>query len=90
MAGVSDPSLIIDVRAFTPALIGPLLTEIVDQLIAAEAPDAMMVITDSQPAGLGYQFELRRESRGKVEFTYDQRRDGAWVAIIRPRPVPDD
>ena len=90
MAGLSDPSLIIDVRGFTPALRTPLLTCIIDQLIAAEACDTVMVISDSQPAGLGYQLELRRESRGKVEFTYDQRHDGAWVAIIRPRPASGD
>jgi uncharacterized protein (DUF2249 family) len=90
MAGLSDPTLIIDVRGFTPALRGPLITCVVDQLIEAEAQDTVMVILDSEPAGLGYQLEMRRETRGKVEFTYDQRHDGAWVAIIRPRPGRDD
>jgi hypothetical protein len=67
-----------------------LITCVVDQLIEAEAQDTVMVILDSEPAGLGYQLEMRRETRGKVEFTYDQRHDGAWVAIIRPRPGRDD
>jgi uncharacterized protein (DUF2249 family) len=74
-----------DVRGLTPALRRPLLVSVVDQLLAADARESVIVITDHEPAGLGLQFELRRETRGKLEFTYDQRLDGAWVGIIRPK-----
>jgi hypothetical protein len=30
--------------------------------------------------------ELRRETRGRVGFAYDQRLDGAWVALITLKP----
>ena len=36
-----------------------------------------------EPAGLGYQLELRKETKGQFDFFYDQRLDGAWVALIR-------
>lgn len=78
-------NLVMDVRGLTPTLRRPLIVSVVDQLLAAEARESVIVITDHEPAGLGLQFELRRETRGKLEFTYDQRLDGAWVAIIRPR-----
>ena len=42
------------------------------------------MVTDYEPSGIGYQIDLRRETRGKFEFSYDQRSDGAWVAFIRP------
>jgi hypothetical protein len=29
--------------------------------------------------------ELRKETKGRFEFFYDQRLDGAWVALIRRR-----
>ena len=49
------------------------------------AKDQLLVVTDYEPSGIGYQIDLRRETRGKFEFSYDQRSDGAWVAFIRPR-----
>jgi uncharacterized protein (DUF2249 family) len=41
-------------------------------------------VCDHEPAGLGYQIDLRRETRGRFTFEYDQRADGAWVAFITP------
>jgi len=42
-------------------------------------------VCDHEPAGLGYQIDLRRETRGRFEFTYQKRSDGAWVALLRKR-----
>jgi uncharacterized protein (DUF2249 family) len=58
---------------------------VVDHLLNAGATETIVVITDHEPAGLGYQLELRRETRGRVGFSYDQRLDGAWVALISLR-----
>jgi uncharacterized protein (DUF2249 family) len=58
---------------------------IVDTLLGLGCDDQLLLICDHEPAGLGYQIDLRRESRGRFEFTYDRRSDGAWVALVRPK-----
>jgi uncharacterized protein (DUF2249 family) len=56
---------------------------IIDKLIEMDSGDSLVVICDHEPAGLGYQLDLRKESRGQFEYFYDQRLDGAWVALIK-------
>jgi uncharacterized protein (DUF2249 family) len=77
--------LVVDVRSLDSALRRPILFALVDKLVELETRDQMLVITDYEPSGIGYQIDLRKETRGKFEFSYDQRSDGAWVAFIRPR-----
>jgi uncharacterized protein (DUF2249 family) len=79
---VQGPRLVMDIRALTPALRRPLIMTTVDHLLSMGATETVVVICDSEPAGLGYQMELRRETRGRVSYSYDQRLDGAWVALI--------
>ena len=83
---VQGPRLMMDIRALTPALRRPLILATVDQLLSLGAAETVVVICDSEPAGLGYQMELRRETRGRVSYSYDQRLDGAWVALITLLP----
>lgn len=60
---------------------------VVDKMLEMDADDSLVVICDHEPAGLGYQLDLRKESKGRFEYFYDQRLDGAWVALIRRRRV---
>lgn len=83
---VQGPRLVMDIRALTPALRRPLILATVDQLLSLSATETVVVICDSEPAGLGYQMELRRETRGRVSYSYDQRLDGAWVALVTLLP----
>lgn len=84
VSGASN-GLVVDVRGFTPALRRPIVFTLVDRMIELDADDSLVVICDHEPAGLGYQLDLRRETKGKFEYFYDQRMDGAWVALIRRR-----
>ncbi len=77
--------LVVDVRSLDSALRRPILFALVDKLVELGTQEQLMVITDHEPSGIGYQIDLRRETRGRFEFSYDQRSDGAWVAFIRPR-----
>jgi uncharacterized protein (DUF2249 family) len=79
--------LVIDIRGLTPALRRPLLFTVMDKMLETQATDSIVIICDHEPAGFGYQLELRRETKGRFEFFYDQRLDGAWVALIRPRMI---
>lgn len=75
--------LVVDIRGFTPSLRRPIVFMLVDKLLEYDADDSVVVICDHEPAGLGYQLDLRKETRGRFEYFYDQRMDGAWVAIIK-------
>ncbi len=74
-----------DVRGFEPAHRRALVFAVVDKLIELGVDDQLVLVCDHEPAGLGYQIDLRRETRGRFEFSYDRRSDGAWVAILRPQ-----
>lgn len=82
MAGTQN-SIVLDVRGCTPSLRAPLVFTIIDKMLEVDCADSLVVVMEHEPAGLGYQLDLRRESRGKYEYHYDQRLDGAWVALIR-------
>lgn len=83
MAGGSG--LLVDIRGFEPALRRALVFSLVDKLIELGCEDQLILVCDHEPAGLGYQIDLRRETRGRFEFSYDRRSDGAWVALMRPK-----
>lgn len=77
--------LVMDIRGVTPSMRRPLVFSVIDRMVDMDCQDSMVVICDHDPSGLGYQLDLRRESRGRFEFDCDQRLDGAWVALIRRR-----
>jgi uncharacterized protein (DUF2249 family) len=77
--------LVVDIRGFNPGLRRNLVFSLVDKFVEMGCEDQLVLVCDHEPAGLGYQIDLRRETRGRFEFAYDRRSDGAWVALIRPR-----
>jgi uncharacterized protein (DUF2249 family) len=77
--------LVVDLRGFDAKMRRPLVFALVDKFVELGCVDQLVLVTDHEPAGLGYQIDLRRETRGRFEFSYDRRSDGAWVALIRPR-----
>lgn len=79
--------LVMDLRGVTPAMRRPLVFAVVDKMLEIDCHDSLVLIVDHDPSGLGYQLDLRRETRGCFEFECDQRLDGAWVALIRRRIV---
>ena len=83
MASDSRGRLVVDVRAFDPEFRRAVLFAVVDKLVELGARDQIIVISDHDPSGLGYQIDLRRESRGIFEFNCDVRSDGAWVALLK-------
>ncbi len=80
-------SLVIDVRSCSSELRRPVVFAVVDKLLEFDSHDSLVVVCDHEPAGLGYQLDLRKETRGLFEYHYDQRLDGAWVALIRRKSV---
>jgi uncharacterized protein (DUF2249 family) len=76
---------VVDIRGFDPELRRAVVFGIVDKLVELGCGDQLILVCDHEPAGLGYQIDLRRETRGRFEFSYDRRSDGAWVALMRPK-----
>jgi uncharacterized protein (DUF2249 family) len=74
--------LVLDVRAFDPASRRTMIFTVVDKMCEIGCTDELLIVTDHEPSGIGYQIDLRRETRGRFEFSYSQRSDGAWVAMI--------
>ncbi len=83
MATGTGNKLVVDVRGCTPTLRRDIVVAIVDKMLDLDAPDSLVVICEHEPVGLGYGIDLRKETRGKFEYFYDRRLDGAWVALIR-------
>lgn len=79
----SSSGLVLDIRGLTPSLRRGIVFAVMDKLIESDADDSVVVVCEHEPTGLGYQLDLRRETRGMFEFYCDQRLDGAWVALIR-------
>lgn len=82
MAGAQG-KLVIDVRSFAPDHRRALIFSIVDTCVGLGCTDEIVILSDHDPSGLGYQIDLRRETRGLFEFTSDLRSDGAWVAFLQ-------
>lgn len=83
----SASGLVVDLRGLAAPMRRPVVFAVVDKMIEIDCQDSIVLICDHDPSGLGYQLDLRRESRGRYEFDCDQRMDGTWVALIRRRLV---
>jgi uncharacterized protein (DUF2249 family) len=75
--------LVVDVRSLDPQYRRALLFAIVDKVVELGCREEIVLISDHDPSGLGYQIDLRRETRGVFEFSSDLRSDGAWVALLQ-------
>lgn len=89
MAKRAGSGLLVDVRGFEPTQRRAVLFGIVDKFVEIGCQDPIVFVCDHEPAGIGYQIDLRRETRGRFTFEYDQRSDGAWVAMITPKNALD-
>ena len=77
--------IILDISSASPQLRRPLIDGVVAGLLGSGATDTVSIIYDHEPVGLGYELELRRETRGRFDFSAVQRSDGCWVARLTPR-----
>jgi len=83
MSTASRGNLVLDVRALDPSLRRAMIFAVVDTCVGLACRDDLILVSDHDPSGIGYQIDLRRETRGRFEFTYGQRQDGAWTALLR-------
>lgn len=87
--GKPSIGLLMDIRGLDPSLRRGLVLSVVDKLVEQGCTEQILIVCEHEPVGLGYQIDLRRETRGRFEIFCDQRSDGAWVAVLKPRPKAD-
>ena len=80
-----DSQIVLDLRAAAPDTRNAFVLAVVDRVLQADSPDSILVICDHDLSSLCYQLDLRPETRGRFGYDTSQRRDGAWVALIRRR-----
>jgi len=85
MSSTSRGNLVLDIRAFDPSLRRAMIFAVVDKCVDLACCDDLILVSDHDPSGIGYQIDLRKETRGRFEFTYGQRHDGAWTALLRSK-----
>jgi len=90
VANGNGTGLVLDIRGIEPDARRALIYAVVDKLIELDQDREFLIVTDHEPAGLGYQLDLRKETRGRYEYDYHQRADDAYVALMRrKRIVPE-
>jgi uncharacterized protein (DUF2249 family) len=77
--------VVVDITSTTPSMRKPLIDAILREAIASDAGDSLVIVYDHEPVGLGYELELRKDTRGRFDFSAMQRTDGCWVARLTPR-----
>ena len=79
----------LDVSTASAPIRRPLIDAAIRSVMDSPAGDALLIVYDHEPVGLGYELELRRETRGRFDFSATRRTDGCWVARLQPRDVVD-
>ena len=75
----------LDITSTTPALRRPLIDAVLRETLASGAPDSVTLVYDHEPVGLGYELELRKDTRGMFDFSAKQRTDGCWIVRLTQR-----
>ena len=61
--------LVLDIRNFDTSLRRNLIFSVVDKLVDMGCSDQLLIVTDHEPSGIGYQIDLRRETRGRATYS---------------------
>jgi uncharacterized protein (DUF2249 family) len=79
------PEVTLDITSASPALRKPLIDAVLRESLVVDSGDGLVIVYDHEPVGLGYELELRKDTRGRFDFAATQRNDGCWVARLTPR-----
>jgi uncharacterized protein (DUF2249 family) len=79
------PEVVLDITSTSPALRKPLIDAVLSESLNVGGDDTLIIVYDHEPVGLGYELELRKDTRGRFDFAATQRNDGCWVARLTPR-----
>lgn len=78
-------AVVFDVRALIPSHRHPLIFSVLEQISQLAPQTPLWIVNDHNPQGLGFELEMRPETKGRYEFQAEEREDGAWLAKIKIR-----
>lgn len=79
-------AVIFDVRALIPSYRHQLIFSVLGQIGDLSPQTPLWIVNDHNPQGLGFELEMRPETREKYDFESDPQPDGSWIAKITRRP----
>jgi uncharacterized protein (DUF2249 family) len=71
--------LTLDVRPLIPSYRHSLIFAILEKLGEIGAPQALQVVSDHEPVGMRMELGMREETKGRYDFSCEQREDGSWL-----------
>lgn len=74
--------LTLDVRPLLPSQRHPIIFFILEKLNEIGIPQALQVISDHKPVGMGMEVEGREETKGKYNFSYEEHSEDVWFFKI--------
>ena len=83
MAQQRPEAVIFDVRALIPSHRHPLIFSVLEQIAQMAPQTPLWIVNDHNPQGLGFELEMRPETRGNYEFESAPQPDGSWLAKMK-------
>lgn len=78
-------AVIFDVRALIPSHRHPLIFSVLEQIAQLSPQTPLWIVNDHNPQGLGFELEMRPETREKYDFEAEPKEDGSWLAKMKRR-----
>ena len=72
----------IDVRSLIPSYRHPVILAILGKLREIRAPEALQVVSDHKPVGLPMELEMREQTKGRYDLSYEEQEGGVWLIRI--------
>lgn len=83
MARDFPEAVVFDVRALIPSYRHTLILSVLEQMGQLSPQTPLWIVNDHNPQGLGFELEMRPETRDRFEFDSEAQPDGSWLAKIR-------
>ncbi len=85
MAPERPEAVTFDVRALIPSYRHQLIFSVLSQMAELAPQTPLWIVNDHNPQGLGFELEMRPETREKFDFESEAQADGSWIAKIKRR-----
>ncbi|MDO8692451.1 MAG: DUF2249 domain-containing protein [Dehalococcoidia bacterium] len=85
MAIERPEAVIFDVRALIPSHRHPLVFSVLEQLAQLSPQTPLWIVNDHNPQGLGFELDMRPETRDRYDFESESQPDGSWLAKMKRR-----
>lgn len=86
MAMQFPEAVVFDVRVLFPSHRHSLIFSVLEQMAQLSPQTPLWIMNDHNPQGLGFELEMRPETRGRYDFESQAQPDGSWLAKMKRKP----